>query len=416
MKRTLIILCAASLAGLLTASAQDLESKVSALEKRIAELEKTSPNAMEASWRPGLSLATADKAVQLRIGGRVQNDWAYFIDADDALEAEVGPLEDGTDFRRIWLELEGTLYERTIFAAHVDFVGGKTGVRNMFIGVKDIPVLGTVRVGNQQEPFGLEEITSNNNITFIERSLALFYPSYNGGVRMLRTLADKRMSLSAGVFRDTDDTGKFVSDDGYNLTARLTGLPYISEDSSRLVHLGVAASSQTTPNDVTQYRGRPDNRLAPFFVSATNIPADEVMLLGADFAAVFNSLSLQAEWVSAGTEHDEGDADLSGYYVQASYFLTGEVRPYDRNNGAFGRITPKQNFGQSGLGAWEVALRADGVDLNDGAVAGGELSDLTAALNWYLNPNVRMMLNYIRSDLENVGEVDTLLARFQVAF
>ncbi|HMP74946.1 MAG TPA: porin [Kiritimatiellia bacterium] len=416
MKKIIALLCAASLAGLLNASAQDLESKVNALEKRIAELEKPAAGSLQASWRPGLSLASADKAIQLRLGGRIQNDWSYFLDADEALDDAVGSLDDSTDFRRIWLEMEGTLYERTIFAAHVDFVGGKTGVRNMFIGVKDIRVLGTVRVGNQQEPFGLEEITSNNNLTFLERSLSLFYPSYNAGIRMLRTLADKRMSLSAGVFRDTDDTGKIVSDDGYNLTARLTGLPFASEDSSRLVHLGFAVSSQTTPNDVTQFRGRPENRLAPYFVGATNIPADEVMLLGAEFAAVFNSLSLQAEWVTASAEHDEGDSDVGGYYVQASYFLTGEVRPYDRNNGAFGRITPKQNFGQGGIGAWELALRASGVDLNDGEVAGGEMSNITAGINWYLNPNVRMMLNYIRSDLDTVGEADTLLARFQVAF
>lgn len=420
MKKLFSFIVASSLLAGAQAFGQELESKVAQLEARLAALEnasaKPSSNRLEATWRPGLYLASADKALQVRFGGRIQDDWAFFLDSDDAVESAVGPLEDGTDFRRIWLEMEGTLYERTIFAANIDFVDGKTGVRNLYLGVKDIPVLGTVRVGNQQEPFGLDELTSNNNIMFPERSLSLFYPSYNGGIRMLRPLADKRMTVSAGVFRDTDDTGKFVSDDGYNLTARLTGLPLASEDSRKLIHLGIAASQQNTPTGTTQFRGRPENRLAPYFVSATNIPADDVTLLGLEAAFVLGPFSMQAEYVSAGTESDEADYDVSGYYTEASYFLTGENRPYDRANGCFGRVTPNHNFGKDGWGAWEVALRLSEVDLNDGELAGGEMENVTAGLNWYLNPSVRVALNYIRSDLDTVGNADTLLARFQVAF
>lgn len=417
MKHTLALTAFTTLSLASCAFGQSLEAKVADLEARLAALEQPSANnRLEATWRPGLYLQTADKAVQLHLGGRIQNDWSFILDSDDALDDEVGAMKDTTDFRRIWLEMEGTLYDRTFFAIHLDFAGGKVGVRSLYLGLKEVPLLGTLRIGNQQEPFGLEELQSSAGLLFLERSLSLFYPSYNGGIRFIRPLADQRMSLSGGIFRDTDDSGKFVGNDGYNLTARLTGLPYVNEDSTKLVHLGIAGSRQDTPEGSTQFRGRPENRWTPFFVSATNVPADDVTLLGLEAALVLNSLSLQAEYVAANTESEGADHTFSGYYVEVAYLLTGEVRPYDRANGIFGKIKPKQNFGKDGWGAFELAARASAVDLNDNDVTGGKMDNYTLGLNWYLNPSVRVMLNYVHSELDSIGNADAVLARFQVAF
>lgn len=55
-------------------------------------------------------------------------------------------------------------------------------------------------------------------------------------------------------------------------------------------------------------------------------------------------------------------------------------------------------------GAWEVAARLSYLDLNDGGdIKGGQETNLTLGLNWYLNPNLRLMFNYIRAHVENRG-------------
>lgn len=101
----------------------------------------------------------------------------------------------------------------------------------------------------------------------------------------------------------------------------------------------------------------------------------------------------------------------------AAICLTGEHRPYRTERGIFGGIQPKNNFGSNGgWGAWEVAARYSHIDLNDKGVGGGELGDFTFGMNWYLNPNVRFMFNYVHADLEDSGEANIIQSRFQVAF
>jgi phosphate-selective porin OprO/OprP len=90
-------------------------------------------------------------------------------------------------------------------------------------------------------------------------------------------------------------------------------------------------------------------------------------------------------------------------YAFVSYFLTGEHRPYDLGNGRFGRVKPRANFDptRGDWGAWEIATRYSYLDLNDRDLTGGRLWNLTAGINWYLYPNLRLMFNYVYADLDD---------------
>ncbi|MDD2761193.1 MAG: porin, partial [Methylomonas sp.] len=88
---------------------------------------------------------------------------------------------------------------------------------------------------------------------------------------------------------------------------------------------------------------------------------------------------------------------FNGWYTEASWTVTGEYRKY--KNGKFYKLDPKQNFSlKNGTwGAWELATRYAEADLNSGNITGGQMSQLTVALNWYLNSNFRFMADYNKS-------------------
>ncbi len=92
--------------------------------------------------------------------------------------------------------------------------------------------------------------------------------------------------------------------------------------------------------------------------------------------------------------------------MQASWLLTGHSRPYKVSEGIFDRVTPNASVGLGGIGAWQIAARLSAIDLTDRGVNGGEERDLTLALNGYLAPNLRPMLDYVRVlELDRPGNV-----------
>ena len=117
-----------------------------------------------------------------------------------------------------------------------------------------------------------------------------------------------------------------------------------------------------------------------------------------------------------------GDPVFQSWYAYASWFVTGENRNYTPSKAIFERVRPKANFldGKGGFGAWELTARVSSLDLIDEAIDGRRMLDLTAGVNWYLNPMTRIMLNYIHSEVDrrggDVGGANIFAMRFQVDF
>jgi phosphate-selective porin OprO/OprP len=89
-----------------------------------------------------------------------------------------------------------------------------------------------------------------------------------------------------------------------------------------------------------------------------------------------------------------GTLNFDGVYAQAGWFITGESRPYLRDDAVPGRSQPRRNFGfgpDAGWGAWEAAARVFYADLSDAAVQGGRLLMFMSSLNWILRPQVKRM-------------------------
>ena len=411
------------------APAVDQKQVKTMVDKILAEQPRPElgPTDFRMFWKEGLRFETPSKDFQFKIGGRLMYDFGW-ISEDDGIKADVGEQHDSSETRRARLYFSGLIYDNIDFKLQFDFAGGDADLKDAYIGLKDFP-FGKIRAGHFKEPFGLEELTSSKYITFIERSLPTeaFSPSRNAGVMLFDTAFDERMTWAVGVFKNTDDFGDDKDDDdgGYSVTARLTAVPIYKDKGASLLHLGVGYSRRDTAHkssldrDGTSFSSRPEAHMFDRFVDTGDFASNNSDLLGLEAAWVEGPLSVQGEYMFARADQrsTSANADFDGYYVQASYFLTGEHRKYKKSSGAFSRVKPNKNFGSDrGWGAWELAARYSAVDLDDSSINGGKLDNITAGLNWYLNPNTRLMLNYVHADKDGIGDADILLTRFQIDF
>jgi phosphate-selective porin OprO/OprP len=219
-----------------------------------------------------------------------------------------------------------------------------------------------------------------------------------------------------------------------------------------LSHLGGSFSRRGyIPNelqDPVRYRAFDETRVGRYrFADTGDLFAEGTTLAGLEFAFQFDSFCFQSEythvWVRDAVREDRlTNPSFHGWYVQASYFLTGENRTYrrfigQRTVGVFDRARNNENFflvrrGSErfsihhllfGRGAWEVAARFTSIDLNNESqgVEAQTLRDVTLGLNWYLNMNTKIQANYILLDRrfpakDNSGVAHVFAWRFHYDF
>ncbi len=388
--------------------------------------EEKKENPFKFKWDNGFKLENQDKSIKMKFGGRIMADHAYFFQ-DDELDTNVGVLEtkSGTEFRRARLFMSGTIYSNVNFKLQIDFSGGKATLKDAYIGIKDIPVVGNIRVGHIKEPFRFDALTSSKYITFMERALPIdFSQERNNGILILNDFAKKRMSFQAGAFRNANNNSDDVmANDGYVLTGRLTGLVLNNSEKKQILHLGAAFSYRKPDSKEFKISSRPEAHLSgtKYISTGTIENVSSINLANFEGVLVMKSFSFQGEYLTATVNNlDSASLDsysFSSYYGQISYFLTGENKNYKNSYAGFDRVKPNKNFGkEKGAGAWEVAVRVSNSDLNSEDVFGGEQLDLTVGLNWYLNPATRLMINYVRADIKDMGNASAIQGRLQIDF
>lgn len=393
-------------------------------------------------WKEGVRMSTADGDTQLHLGTRIQTDWSWFKPHDFEANKPLGNanVKDGVEIRRAYLIFDGQIYKNVEFKFEYDFAALKDVTdgskktqtfdspkpQDVYIKMNQIPVVGDFTTGHFKEPYSLEQLTSDANTTFMERSLAdALVPGRDMGFQAHNSfLADAskadRMTYAAGFFREnTKDYGYQQADEGYAGTFRLTGLPWYEDKGRELLHLGVEYSVRE-PDPSVRYRSRPEDHLAPYLVDTGSIASQATSLFGGEVATVVGPWHAEGEFDAASVENDThpGSECLNGFYVQTGYFLTGESRPYKTTTAVWDRVRPNKNFREDGgWGAWEVAGRYSYLNLNSNDVEGGKMQDVTAGLNWYLNPCTKVMWNYVHS-LQNTWETssDAFMMRFQIDF
>ncbi len=365
-------------------------------------------------WSNGFKVESEDGDFELKFGGRIQADYT-FASGDAALEPA---LEDGFEFRRARLFFEGTIYQRILFKAQYDFAGGDASFKDVYIGLDN--QWGKVLFGHFKEPFSLEELTSSKYLAFLERSLPVeaFAPSRNAGIGAFGNRGD-RLNWGVGYFYDADDFGVSTDGDNTNLTGRVAFRPLYRDGGKRLLHVGLNASQKELgAGERFRFRARPEAHFTTRLVNTDRFAADSALVTGIELAGVADRFWFAGEYLRNEVDAPAfGDPSFAGSYLQAGYFLTDDHRRFKTSSGAFDRQKPSSTWGKDGgRGAWEVAVRFSTLDLDDAGVAGGSQDNATVALNWYPNPATRLMINWVRADVDGVGEADFILVRWQVDF
>ncbi len=424
----------------LKAKEADKESKLTDKEKKDRDL------AMTAKWNDGLELQSKNKHFRTHIGGRVQFDTAWFDVPQNVNQNINNQYADGVDFRRARFRLDGTLYEVFEYAAEFDFVNSirvrnqpgvvgffdetVTSPTDLWWTIKELPIVGNLRIGSQKEQIGFEHIVSSRYLPFMERSFNqdTFYGGlFNGfqpGASIYNTYGNEVGVWNLGIYKPNNNVFSNSTGDGdFSVTGRVTRLLAYENDGRMLLHLGLsgrqgtAISQPGVPGRFQTFRTRDAVRsgLSAGWPSPAGITVsgDDQQTANGELVAVLGSLTFQSEYLVNSLQ----DASVTlggpttnlvyhGGYVQALYFLTGENDHYSKKTGAFEKVRPYTNFFKpnkcngsiSGMGAWQVGVRYNHLDLNDQGINGGILDNLTAGMNWFWNPNLKWQFNYSNTD------------------
>lgn len=427
-----------------------LEAQLAGLQAQIDELKKQMPKATP-GWKGAPQWEDKDAGWSFKPRGRLQYDVGY-IDAPGAYAANRN-LGFSSRVRRLRLGAEGAIPGGFGYKFDVDFANANVGFGDVFLTYSPKSKAFSVKIGNQETLNGLEQITSSNYISFLERT------QFNDAF-----VNTRRLGLSLGVANATDwlrfDAGLFtahsidasVDNDGWIGAARLVYAPEIGGGRLHIGanfqhrefqsnNAGTASVSVGAPstNQLARYRARPFLQTTDVrFVDTGSFAARGDDVIGVELAGVFKSLYFagEAQWtkvdayragdIATGLDAfaggnsavvPTGDPTFFGVYGEIGYFLTGETRGY--KEGAWGRTKVLKPLGKGG-GAWQIAARFDYLDLDSDKLKngptnnfatgvsqlaalnarlgrGGQQTGYLLGLNWYPNDYVRFMLNYIHT-------------------
>ncbi|HWT16291.1 MAG TPA: porin [Patescibacteria group bacterium] len=270
---------------------------------------------------------------------------------------------------------------------------------------------GQFRVGQYKQNMNMEELISTKSIDFVSRALPnMFTIGRRLGAEYMRF--GSNWTASAGVYdRElTNNAGK-----GAGVALRATYAPIYELEET--LHLGIAVSSQEQAKNVARFSTRPEAELANFRLVDTGIlpEAERNTQIGLEAAYSNGPWAVQGEYIRADLSRAAGLDNFvaDGYYVYGTWFVTGEYKTYSR--GMFSYPVPND----PGKGALQLGLRYSAIDLDDGAVRGGEEQNWTLGANWYWRSNFKLALDYTAVSSEKAGVSDDpniVSARFQFMF
>jgi phosphate-selective porin OprO/OprP len=382
----------------------------------------------------GLGLKSKDGNNTAQFTGRVHMDYRHYT-PDYGLGQTTDSYQNLAEVRRARFGVRGQFakdfkYQLLAnFGASDGFSSTSSTADEMWVNYAANPEM-QFQFGLFKMPFSLEQLTSSNNLDFMERSLigqndSELIPAKETGF-MLHGVP--KPGLTYAIAASRGKANKNAEFDGFDYIGRVTtNIAELTGSKAYTAHLGAAYSIGEIKGGVIPVSGRTESRMQSAWFTGTALSGDTTRTRqGLEAAFAYNAFKVQGEQFNFKYDPLTGNnQEIKGYYVQAVYNLTGESHAY--KDGSFGWIKPNNAIDKGGKGAWQVGVRMSEFDASTITVATGKSNRATAmtyGITWFCTDNLRFMVNYtdtkfdalVGSSGSRVNGEKAILFRSQLSF
>ncbi|MBI2819733.1 MAG: porin [Acidobacteria bacterium] len=384
----------------------------------------------------GFTIKSSDSAFAFNLHGTLQADTRLFPNGAPAAGASTLTI---TKVRPIF---DGVLFKHFAFKIMPDFGSGSTTLLDGYLDVTIRPWL-KLRAGKFKGPVGLERLVADTEVEFYERFLPTnLVPNRDVGAQLFGEPWGGVVTYAGGIFNGVPDGAitDLDTDNHREFEGRLFFHPFRRTSAASLQGFGagvagtsgsktgtpsaplVAAYRTTAQQNFFRYRS--DGTEAGTVVASgqqSRISPQAYYYWGA-FGA-WGEYVLSSQGVKRGAAHTT--MDNAAWQVAVTYVLTGEeasyrsvtpAHPFDAKQRTWGAVEVGARYGQLSIDKSAFPIFAD--PLSSASAA----KSWTLGLNWYINKNAKIVLNYEQTDFQTVeGGVKrkqerALMERLQLAF
>ncbi len=353
-----------------------------------------------------LVIESPNSGYKIWFDNRIQTDFASFFGAPSYADK----IGSGASIRRARFAVKAQVNEDWYGEFDMDLANGLVELKDAIVRYTGIPNL-DIQVGNFKENFSIQRNTTSRYLQFIERPMvcSALSPSRHLGINV--KYAKDWLWVSAGVFGQqvagneewtltADNNKDFGRNAGHSFTGKLVIRPLYKMDNASL-HIGAAVSyrqPKVTDDAYGSYRASARNSTSinrKKYLDTNNLPGFHHNLLYTfELAGHWDGFRYEAAYIGTDVKFNADAANPDpkhfwGWYAQAGYLLFGGNQRYDASGGKYTRIKPGRKWGDV-----ELCARYEYCNLNSGTVFGGSAEAYTVGLNWWVNNNVKMQLNY----------------------
>ena len=384
-----------------------------------------------------LSLETADGKSSVQVNGRVHFDYRTFdYPANNSSASPAAAGSDTFDIRRARIGVKGKFGNYYSGEIVINTVGVGTGPNDIIdVAYMDVAWFekAKFRFGQFKMPFSLEQLTSSNNIDFIERSFVdSQIPAKERGAQVFGEPMDGMtyaLAVGTGLKASENTTAGARELDNAHSDVDFIGRATINfaeivKNKDMVAHVGLAfqAGDQYRSTDAMGGSQKSRSRSDQTFFTMNTVTLGNTysnnldrQRIGLEGALASGPFKVQGQYVDGKFDFQTGAGvdqrpSIETGYIQALWTLTGETHASRYKAGVFGSFKPAKNFDPDTMtgGAWEIGARYGFFDASDyrnvtGAQSNGffKANDMTLGIKFVANPNFRIMADFMKTSFKD---------------